>query len=134
MKTTTQTTGISVIDNHHKRLFSIIDKLDKLIDGNKCNKDLAQIFYKLTFYIEDYFTDEELLYKKHSYPKLSEIKKIHQEFISDLSVIRRSFFDGKEHVCITLKMFLQKWFQSHLIEYDKEAIMFLKEKNELVEA
>lgn len=134
MKTTISETGISIIDKHHKRLFSIIDKLDELIDGNKCNKDLAQIFYKLTFYVEDYFTDEELLYKKYSYPKLSEIKQKHREFIADLSAVRRSFFDGKEHICITLKVFLQKWFQSHLIEYDKEAIEFLKEKIELVEA
>lgn len=133
MKTSILKTGISLIDKHHEKLFSLINSLDDIIENDKCNKDLAQIFYKLTYYIEDYFTDEELLYKKYSYPKLFEIKEDHRKFIKELSPIRSSFFDGNEQVCITLKLFLLKWFQKIEEKNNSKAMNFLKEKIEFSE-
>ena len=117
-------TGIKQLDEHHIKLIHINNLLEKDLN----NEELGNIFYKLAFYIEDYFTEEELLFKKHSYPNLNLHKIEHKDFITTFKHIRQSFFEGKEDIKSELYSFFSEWLENHIINYDEFAINFLKDK------
>lgn len=119
-------TDIDLIDEHHSKILSAIELLKATIQGNTTDKSVSQIFYKLSFCIEDYFTEEELLFKKFAYPKLSNLQKEHNLFIEKLNQIRLDYLDGEESVNEKLIKFLTDWVKNTILNYNKECLEFLK--------
>lgn len=127
MKDIRTKTGIELLDRHHEKLLSIIDMLEDADCNaeNKCD-ELKRIFYKLGFYIESYFLDEEMLFKKHGYKNLSVHKADHKAFIERVRKIQRNFLNGSQNTCKELLDFLKPWYEQHIINYDNEAVDFLQ--------
>ena len=72
-------TGITEIDNQHKKLVEIINNLYESYSSNE-NFDFNIIINDLIKYSEYHFTTEEKLFKNSKYPFTKEHLKIHSEF------------------------------------------------------
>ncbi len=119
-------TGIELIDKHHERLLSIMDMIQIIENKTDCQSEMTLIFHKLTFYTENYFQDEELLFRQYQYPNLSKHKTDHKSFIDDLRAIQRKFLNGSTTTCSELYQFLERWNTQHILNYDNEAVDFLR--------
>ncbi len=118
--------GIKSIDNHHKKIKKTINLLSNIIENETYNsKNLSDFFYKFIFCIEDYFTDEELLYKSYSYPYLLELKKEHSNFIKKFNKIKHNYINDSKETCYKLDYFLNNWYNSYIINYNEDATNFL---------
>ncbi len=128
MNQTLSPTGIDIIDEHHRKICSLVELLTDTINGNNIDRSMSQVFYKLSFCIEDYFTEEELLLKKFSYSKLSNLQNEHNLFIENLNQMRLDYLNGAEDNNKKLINFLNEWLKNTIINYNNECLEFLKDK------
>ncbi len=128
METVIRETGIEIIDKHHEKLFGIIKMLKSACSEDKKKSELNLIFHKISFYTENYFQDEELLFRQHAYPNLKHHKAEHQDFINNLRAVQRRYLAGDLNACRDLTFYLERWFKRHIIDYDNDAVMFLQDK------
>jgi len=121
-------TGVNLLDKHHEKLEEVIQLLKD--DLNKPNKGeiLSTVFFKLAFYIENYFTDEEMLFAKHGYPEFAVHKEEHNVFIENIQRIQNECLGGNESSEDELYDFMNKWYKNHIENYDSKATLFLKSK------
>ncbi|HAN79020.1 MAG TPA: hypothetical protein DCQ31_15255 [Bacteroidales bacterium] len=117
--------NIESIDKHHLNFLELMNSLIDAINEKKCSDEIQTIFYKLLFYAESYFTEEEMLFQKHNYPKFENHKAEHKDFAEKISMLQVEYSKGKSSVCFYLLTFMQKWFQEHILAYDAEAVEFL---------
>ncbi|MGD9718617.1 MAG: bacteriohemerythrin, partial [Sulfurimonadaceae bacterium] len=70
--------GIDAIDQQHKKLFVLVNKLYDLEDEGDFKQELKQILYDFSDYMKTHFKDEEAYMESIGYPALSEHKKYHE--------------------------------------------------------
>ena len=69
-----------------------------------------------------------MLFKDYEYPNFSMHKKAHNNFINQIIKFQEDYNKDVNNVCLELYKFLDSWFNNHILEYDKDAVIFLKEK------
>ncbi|NOZ47969.1 MAG: hemerythrin family protein [Chlorobi bacterium] len=116
------------IDLQHQKFLEIFNKLSDIINFKSCKDKVSEIFFSLGHFTENYFTKEEMLFNNYKYPNFTAHKEAHNNFIAQIIHFNKNYINGKEDVCIELYQFLEKWFKNHILEYDKDAVTFLKEK------
>ncbi len=79
--------GIKRVDDEHKKLFELVNKLYELEDTSGVKEEIRKILYEFSDYTVVHFRDEEEFMESISYPHLQEHKVIHQEIIESLSKI-----------------------------------------------
>jgi len=119
--------NIASIDKHHQNFVELLNDLIGTVSTSKCKENIAITFYKLIYYAENYFTEEELLFQSKNYPNLEQHKAEHKAFADKINIFKNQFLEGKDNICLHLLAFLQKWFHEHILQYDKEAVDFLIE-------
>ncbi|MDD2267311.1 bacteriohemerythrin [Sulfuricurvum sp.] len=115
-------TGLSQVDEQHRRL---VDLLNKLARGVAFKSDLSllnKIFDELLDYTVYHFETEEKIWARYLLddPMESQHKKVHQKFIDTVLRLKserleRSNFEIAEE---TLG-FLARWLASHILETDR---------------
>ena len=124
------TVGIKAMDNHHKKLFDIINELHNGMSSGCADKVLRKVLSELTDYTKYHFTEEEDLMSKHDYPELSSHKEAHNKLIETLQELTQQFDKRKSELMIILKMqnFLKNWLINHIIGLDKKYGPYLNSK------
>ncbi len=79
--------GIEEIDNQHKKLFDLVNKLYDLEENANIKEEMRDILYAFSDYTKVHFRDEEKYMASIGYPELEEHKEIHQHIIESLSDI-----------------------------------------------
>ena len=79
------TIGIKTIDNQHKKLFDLVNKLFILDDSPNVKEEIRNILYAFRDYTIVHFTDEEEYMKSIAYPELESHKEIHKHIVESLS-------------------------------------------------
>jgi len=120
--------NISTIDAHNRNFFEVMNFMIDTINCGKCSENIAEIFFKLTYYIENYLIDEELYCKEYSYPKFNEHKEAHNQFVNRVTQFETNYATDPESVCVKLVEYLEEWFENHMIKQDQEVVKFLLEK------
>jgi hemerythrin len=82
--------GIDAIDQQHKKLFVLVNKLYDLEDEGDFKQELKQILYDFSDYMKTHFKDEEAYMESIGYPALSEHKKYHENIIETLAELIRT--------------------------------------------
>jgi len=113
-------TGISVIDNQHKRIVEYINTLDKAV-REKDMSVVAEVVEQLTDYTVTHFTFEEELMQKHGYPYLDAHKKVHQAFTERVQNYKKRIDQG-EDVSRQLLSDLRIWLTNHIKRDDKDYV------------
>lgn len=121
------TMGMEIMDEHHKKFLDIINMLIKIKNERSCNEEISLVFFRLIYYIENYFVDEEVYIKKNKYPDRKLHKLAHNNFIREVISLQEQYQKGDTNICSKLYDSLTNWFNNHILVEDRKAVEFLKE-------
>ncbi len=111
--------GIDKIDDQHKWLIDLINKLHENINCKSedlINRSIIELYqHTLT-----HFDDEDNLMKKYMYNGRDEHNKEHENFRKSLNTIMSKFVRKEEYITESTVAFLIDWFVDHVDKTDKK--------------
>ncbi len=119
--------GIKAIDDDHKKLFSIINKLLEATQSDVDKKGLEAIFDELEQYALIHFEREESIMREYGYANSQEHINQHNSFRSKIPKLKKRLLDtDSKKVAQDVGFFLTEWLMSHILEEDFRFIDSLK--------
>jgi hemerythrin len=126
-------TGISSIDEQHKRLFFLSNQVFTALTKSEFEDNYDQIMAVLkelkeyTFYHLEY---EEKILQQCGYADFDAHKQQHDHFIEKIRVAEEQDIDNNQKkVLLDLLDFLSNWTKKHIMESDQAYKELLLEKN-----
>jgi len=125
--------GIEKIDNQHKQLIEVINRL-YYSRGSSSHVVLGETIQKLIEYTKTHFTDEERLMRENGYPAYQAHKKRHEAFIEEVQKFNNEHQkvddDLLENYSLVTDVlfYLKSWLCGHILVVDKEYSPFLNKK------
>jgi len=105
--------GIEIIDNQHKRIFEIIEKLC----DQECDDCMSEIIQELKDYAKYHFDTEETYFKNIGYIGADEHINLHNIFTQTISYYSDTNSKLNKKKIYT---FLQSWIKNHILIEDKK--------------
>lgn len=125
-------TGIALMDQHHKRLIALINRL--YTDVFAC-EDIDEeraltnsILVQLEDYAEYHFTVEEQLMNEYHFPEYNNHLAEHDFFREKIIALASRLAAGEAALSFTTFEFLRDWLTVHILINDKKYAPFLQEK------
>ncbi|HAF43632.1 MAG TPA: diguanylate cyclase [Gallionellaceae bacterium] len=115
-------TGLSVIDEQHRKLVELLNKLASHLAYGVEKPELNMIFGELTEYAQYHFKTEESIWEKYlSADELPiEHARTHQSFVAEVLKLRGKQDEfATEQVIEEIVVFLTHWLAFHILESDK---------------
>lgn len=123
-------TGIELIDQQHKELVNILNRLATHLANNSEEVVLNDIFDELSSYANFHFKDEEKIWNKHFGDDDWNIEhqKTHGSFLGEIIEIKKNK-DKKplDDVVYEIVSFLSKWLAYHILDTDKRLAIAVRE-------
>lgn len=115
--------GIEDIDNEHKMLFDIADRIYVLLNNefsiDKYDK-IVNLVEELKDYATFHFNDEEAYMESINYKRMFTQKIDHANFTKKLAEIRLTDLDqNQDKYMFELLEFINDWLVDHILEKDK---------------
>lgn len=110
--------GLEQIDDQHKTLFTIMNRLWSAIVRRAEAVELNTILGELEQYTVSHFTAEETFMRAAAFSGFEEHKKQHEDFIARLQSARAGAQAGK-HISLELLHFLRDWLVNHILVQDR---------------
>jgi hemerythrin-like metal-binding protein len=110
--------GVELLDNQHKRLFGIINKL---IEGPEPTADvnlISQILTEMLDYAKIHFKDEEELMRKYRFAGLEAQETQHTYFVKTTEELSKSVINDKQKAAGEVAGFLRLWLTTHILKWD----------------
>ncbi|MCB9481589.1 MAG: bacteriohemerythrin [Desulfobacteraceae bacterium] len=120
--------GIEEIDGQHKKLVSMVNRLDSARKLKKSRDDIAKILSDLADYTFYHFSREESLFEKYNYSDKENHKRIHKNLVSKVIDFKNSFESGNADLTSDLMAFLEDWLRNHIMKTDRAYASFLSRK------
>ncbi len=121
--------GNDVIDNEHKELIQIINKLFNAFSEGKAEDIVPEIIKELSNYTQNHFKTEEDLFETHNYPDKDVHIAKHQDFINQIEIWKNKIKQGEKNIHYELMDFLKTWITEHIQKDDRSYNTYFKEKN-----
>jgi hemerythrin len=109
----------------------LFEKADKLFEAGK-NRQAKEYIGELLDFLEDYtkkhFADEENYMLSIHYPGFTEQKKAHDNFISQLAILKNDYktSGGNLLVILNANQMVSNWLIKHISQMDKKLGEFSK--------
>ena len=113
------------IDDDHRELFNIANRVSALDPENLDLAVLRSTVKDLYTYIEYHFSREEDFMRSIDYPQIDIHHQIHQDILKEMNVHLTESRDETELVRV-FKSFLQRWILDHIMEEDLQIARFLE--------
>lgn len=113
--------GATVMDDHHKQLFGIMNKLYEL-EGIELKTNIESILGDLIHYTEYHFGEEERLLEAANYVGLPFQRSAHRDFVNKLKDYKekaRNNPDLAVFIANEAAMTAADWLKSHILKIDK---------------
>ena len=127
-------TGITLVDDEHRRLFEIIKETNDLIHEELLHDkydEIVRLINELRAYTEFHFSDEEALMERIQYPGLAAQKRAHSAFIERLVEIDLNDLDEmddhQQEYLLDLIQFLLDWLTNHILACDCKIGEYMRE-------
>lgn len=114
--------NVKEIDEEHKKLVNLIDKLYHSIYSFKTKEDLGNILNELIEFADYHFSTEEKYFEKYNYENSTEHKKEHRMFEDKVLDISKKFKNNEMEISFELIDFLEDWLLDHLVEQDQKYV------------
>ena len=115
--------GVKQLDDDHKKLLDIINKLSTAIDESATDDVYEEIFSDLDKFVSIHFKREESFMQTCAYNDIDKHKKQHNIFASKVPEIKANFFATKDYVSAQkIVLFLTDWLVNHIINEDLKLI------------
>lgn len=121
--------GISEIDEQHKKMLSIINKLYRLLEEKKngSREEIAAIIQEMVDYAVYHFQTEEKYFELFGYEKSKEHIEIHNQYRTKVGDwFKRYSETGDGAVFFEISAYLQDWWVWHINNTDRDYVPFLK--------
>lgn len=117
-------TGITLIDEEHKRLFEIIqatnDLANEILFNDKFD-DIKNVLAELKDYTILHFNDEEAYMESVEYEGLEAQRYAHEAFVDKINEVNLDEVDGDQQGYLKgLIDFLLGWLVNHILKMDKQ--------------
>lgn len=117
--------GVPQIDNHHRHLFFLLNKLYDNCIYNAPIQDMNELFYEIINYTTSNFAMEELMMQDNWFPGFERHKVEHDMFSKRIMAIDHQHYYDKRHALIDSFVLLHNWIQAHIITADAEFGFFI---------
>jgi hemerythrin len=112
--------GVKQIDDQHKELVDLINRLFDAMSLGKGREVLESVFDQLRKYTHVHFQTEERLMVIYGYPNYEEHKKEHEELINQINELKDKFKAGDRKITIEVVDFLKEWLLNHIKKEDQQ--------------
>lgn len=119
--------GIKSIDDQHKVLFELINKLYTTYGKSKSKTQLKQVLNDLLDYTIYHFGNEEDIFRRINYEGTDKHLVQHKKFIEKIHAFREEFNAGDVSVALDVVQFLQEWLVTHIQRTDKAYVQTFKQ-------
>jgi hemerythrin-like metal-binding protein len=118
--------GIAEIDDQHRRLFGLINRLyDKTMQGHS-DETLDATLKELVDYTQTHFSDEEKRMQAAGYPDLQSHCQEHTRLVREVNdFIAKTRNENRHAIANQLITFLFDWLTGHILETDKRYTPYL---------
>ncbi len=121
--------NIFMIDNHHKKLFDIMNKLYALMAEGAKDESIIRIIAELLEYTNYHFTEEEKMMEKFGYPELNQHKQLHKDFIAKVEEFHTKAQNGMAIFVATKVADLGvDWLKQHILTVDSRYKKYMDER------
>ena len=122
--------GIELIDNQHKQLVDLINKLyQACLAGNATvASSFKDAMGHMVEYVRFHFGAEQDLMNRANYPNFGEHKKQHEVLIKDILEAAKAYSEGKKFVPHTFVRTLRDWVLGHIAVSDKAYSKYIAEQ------
>lgn len=110
--------GNRQIDDDHKHLFMLLDKLQDAMRQGKANAVLAGILDELVQYTSGHFRREEQFMQRIAYADYAAHKAEHDKLIAEVSELQGRMQRGALTLSLSVNQFLSDWLNSHIMSSD----------------
>ncbi len=118
--------GLNSIDEQHKKLVDLINKLhDGMLKGAS-KLILKEIIDEMIKYTKYHFGYEEENMKKFGFPDFDEHKKVHDAFTDKVITFQEKYLVGEILLSIEIINFLRDWLLTHIAGTDRKYIELFK--------
>jgi hemerythrin-like metal-binding protein len=117
--------GIEAIDDQHKKLIVILNRLHESKGSGKGDATMKQILKELIDYTVYHFAFEEKLFDQHGYPETLGHKESHRKLEAQVLEFAQAFEAGSASLSAELFMFLRGWLNGHIRGSDRQYSPFL---------
>lgn len=114
--------GINEIDDQHKRLIEIMNKLCNAINTGDEAEAISGIIKEMWDYAHYHFALEEKYFDEFHYEKAEAHIAWHREFMKKVETLAKEYDEGKKSVSIDALSFLGGWFIDHTQTFDREYV------------
>lgn len=114
--------GVQEIDNQHKKLIDIINKLFSMYEKDEFeNTKVGPVFKDLEKYADEHFATEEHYFRVYNYEKKDDHINMHRSYINKLSELKLHHEQGQEKdTLFAINNFLNEWWIWHINHADQE--------------
>jgi hemerythrin len=112
--------GIDVIDDDHKGLINIINRV---LEAEREGGSVKWALGELAGYASSHFAREEKMMAAANYPELAAHKKAHKAFVEWLRSLRTVYGadPGAEYyLAESMREYLQTWLTNHIMKVDAD--------------
>ncbi len=120
--------GVRKIDEQHKELIKMINKLIETKDTNVDSEMISDILTKMTKYADYHFQAEEQYMIEYDYPDYSTHKEQHIEFKKKTVAFCMDVMAYKETIPTEILSYLKSWLTNHILNSDMKYKSFFNEK------
>lgn len=117
---------VKEIDDQHKKLFGMINDLQRAMAGGQGVEILQRTFNDMTEYAATHFRTEEDYFKKYSYADADAHNEEHRQFESQLNDFKRQLAETQDlsfyirFLSTDVIKFLRDWWLTHILGTDKK--------------
>ncbi len=118
--------GIEFIDDQHKYLINLINRIHTAIEEND-STEIVEAILDMKLYTEVHFAEEEDLMRKAGYPRLRQHMALHREFVDKADL----FLDELEQTPLAataeISSYLMDWLVTHIQTVDADYAQFIRD-------
>jgi hemerythrin len=126
--------GIKEIDEQHKTLFTLINRLRHAIIHVDLNKEgravCGSILDELVDYTRIHFSLEQTLMHVGGYPEYEAHCKLHKNLVDEVEALQEKIASGKAAINFELLQFLHNWLTKHILGEDMKYGMYFKKHDQ----
>lgn len=113
-------TGVRMIDAHHKELISAVNDLGEAIDRQQGATAIKKLLVFLKYYAEWHFEHEESCAAKHRCAIAETNQKAHAQFIATFGHLHDQYrqSEASEDIAQQIYQQLSDWLVSHILQID----------------
>jgi hemerythrin-like metal-binding protein len=120
--------GIAGIDDQHKIIVKLMDKLHAGISGAAAPAELKDVFIELLEYANYHFGLELKLFRKYRFIDEAKHVEEHNHFIDKVKTLMIHDYLGTGATALETLDYLKKWFSNHMMKTDLEYCRFFQYK------